>query len=147
MARVFFKQIPKKSNAKPKHIKASQNKETCFRTCFLVLPYFHAARKQEMFLPCSRSKFCFLETKLLPVWQNWETLGSDMRALRVFLETCFLVLSSRHSSENRSFSLLAPSAQPITCKTEITRDLDTRVFPRLAPIMCICFELRCLRWL
>ena len=43
--------------------------------CFLVLLCFHAARKHEMFLPCSRSKFCFLETKLtletmLPAWQN-----------------------------------------------------------------------------
>ena len=41
-----------------------------------------------MFLPCSRSKFCFLETKLtletvLPVWQNWETLGKHTRATGV----------------------------------------------------------------
>ena len=62
--------------------------ETCFRNCFLVLPCFHAARKHEMFLPCSRSKFCFLETKLtletmLPVWQNWETLGKHARATGV----------------------------------------------------------------
>ena len=62
--------------------------ETCFRNCFLVLPCFHAARKHEMFLPCSRSKSCFSETKLtletmLPVWQNWETLGKHARATSV----------------------------------------------------------------
>ena len=48
----------------------------------------HAARKHEMFLPYSKSKFCFLETKLtletmFPVWQNWETLGKHARATGV----------------------------------------------------------------
>ena len=62
--------------------------ETCFRDCFLVLPCFHTARKHEMFLPCSRSKFCFLETKLtletmFLVWQNWETFGKHARATGV----------------------------------------------------------------
>ena len=42
-----------------------------------------------MFLPCSRSRFCFLETKLtletmlLLVWQNWETLGRRARTTGV----------------------------------------------------------------
>ena len=45
-------------------LKAWQNEETCFRNYFLVLPCFHAARKDKMFLPCGRSKFCILETKL-----------------------------------------------------------------------------------
>ncbi len=38
--------------------------KTCFRECFLDLPCFHDARKHRIFLACSRSKFCFLETKL-----------------------------------------------------------------------------------
>ncbi len=45
-------------------IKAWQNEETCFCNCFLVLPYLNAARKHGMFLPCSRSKVYFLETKI-----------------------------------------------------------------------------------
>ena len=35
---------------------------------------------------------------------------------------------------------LPPLTQPIRCKTKTNRDLVTRVFPRLAPVTCICFE-------
>ena len=35
---------------------------------------------------------------------------------------------------------LAPLSQPIRCKTKTNRVFTTRVFPRFAPITCICFE-------
>ena len=38
------------------------------------------------------------------------------------------------------FKKLAPPTQPIRCKIKTNRDLATRVFPRLAPVMCICSE-------
>ena len=41
---------------------------------------------------------------------------------------------------------LAPSSQPIRCKTKTNRDLVTRVFPRLTPFTCICFELWLAPW-
>ena len=36
---------------------------------------------------------------------------------------------------------LTPLSRPIRSKTKINRDLPARVFPRLAPATCICFEL------
>ena len=33
-----------------------------------------------------------------------------------------------------------PPTQPIRCKTKTNRDLVARVFLRLAPVTCICFE-------
>ena len=36
---------------------------------------------------------------------------------------------------------LAPLSRPIRSKTKTNRDLPVRVFPRLAPATCICFEL------
>ena len=35
---------------------------------------------------------------------------------------------------------LAPIYQPIRSKTKRNRDLLARLFPRLAPVTCICFE-------
>ena len=37
---------------------------------------------------------------------------------------------------------LAPLSQPIRCKTKTNRASLARVFPRLAPVTCICFEFR-----
>ena len=69
-------------------LRPAKTRKTCYHNCCLVLPCFHAARKHEMFLPYSRSKFCFLETKLtletmLPRWQKWKTLGKHERATGV----------------------------------------------------------------
>ena len=38
------------------------------------------------------------------------------------------------------FKKLAPPSQPIRCKIKTNRDLVARVFPRFAPVTCICFE-------
>ena len=46
---------------------------------------------------------------------------------------CFTTLSDW-------FENLAPISRPIRSKTKTNRDLLARVFPRLAPVMCICFE-------
>ena len=41
---------------------------------------------------------------------------------------------------------LAPLSRPIRSKTQTNLDLLTRVFPRLAPVTCICFELWLVHW-
>ena len=40
---------------------------------------------------------------------------------------------------------LAPSTQPIRCKTKTNCDLVARVFPRFLPVACICFEFSLVR--
>ena len=52
-----------------------------------------------------------------------------MRLLRF----CFSTLSDW-------FEKLAPRSEPIRCQTKTNRNLVTRVFLRLAPVTCICFE-------
>ena len=42
---------------------------------------------------------------------------------------------------------LAPLSQPIRNKTKTNRVLLARVFPRLAPATCICFELWLVHWI
>ena len=38
------------------------------------------------------------------------------------------------------FTKLAPLSQPMAIQTKTNRLLAARVFPRLAPVTCICFE-------
>ena len=42
---------------------------------------------------------------------------------------------------------LAPLSRPIKSKTKTNRDLPARVFPRLAPATCICFDLWLVHWI
>ena len=43
--------------------------------------------------------------------------------------------------------VLTPLSRPIRSKTKTNRDLPGRVFPRLAPATCICFELWLVHWI
>ena len=76
----------KETRASLLSLKAWQNEETCFQKP--VSSFCHAS------MPCGNTKFFyrvaeaffFLETKLetmLPVWQNWATLGKHARATGV----------------------------------------------------------------
>ena len=55
------------------------------------------------------------------------------KVIAVLLWFCFTTLCDW-------FRNLAPLSQPIRCKTKTNHDLVACVFPRLAPMTCICFN-------
>ena len=61
------------------------------------------------------------------------------RVIRILLWFCFSSLC--HWLKN-----LASLSRPIRGKTQTNRDLLTRVFPRLAPVTCVCFEFWLVQW-
>ena len=78
-------------------VKTWKNEETCFHNCFLVLPCFHVARKHEMFLPCSRRKFCFLRPG-----KTRKHVSRNTRSARMFPQ-CFPVLPHGKHCFQRQF--------------------------------------------
>ena len=69
-------------------------------------------------------------------WSNFQLSVESNPGLHWF---CFTTLCDW--SRN-----LAPLFQPIRCITKTNRDLVTRVFPRLRPFTCICFEFSLAPW-
>ena len=61
------------------------------------------------------------------------------KVIRVLLWFCFTSLCDWLKN-------LAPLSRPIRSKTQTNRDLLARVFPRLAPVTCICFEFWLVHW-
>ena len=74
---------------------------------------------------------------------RWHTVRAVFiwvsKVIRVLLWFCFTSLCDWLKN-------FAPLSPPIRSKTQTNRDLLARVFPRLAPVTCICFEFWLVHW-
>ena len=61
-------------------------------------------------------------------------------SFQLSVESNSRLLSSRFTNDCDWLEKLAPLFQPMSSKTKTNGDMAARVFPRLAPNTCICFD-------